>query len=116
MRKFRTFLETNKIFYMIEKTLNGDTFIDMIIDQPDLRKLLLKEKYNSLDYSKGLKELTALDSYDNSKYMKPIVETIPIGLKRGSDCLRIVCDKHYGEKLNKVSHVIMNYYYNHPKQ
>ena len=107
MSRFRTFLEMHKIFYMVERTFDGNTFIDMIIDDPKLRELLLNENYNTLDYGSGVKELTVMNSYDTSKYMKPIV-TIPTG--RSTSCLRIVCDDHYASKINKASHIIMNYH------
>lgn len=107
LSRFRTFLEMHKIFYMVEKTFDGNTFIDMIIEEPKLRELLLNEEHNTLDYGSGLEELTVLNAYDNSKYMKPIV-TVPTN--RGTNCLRIVCDKHYAAKINKASHIIMNYH------
>ena len=110
LSRFRTFLEMHKIFYMVEQTLNGDTFIDLVIEQSDLRQQLLSERHNTLDYGSGLEELTILNAYNNSKYMKPIA-IIPEG--RGSNCLRIVCDKHYASKINKASHIIMNYHSEH---
>lgn len=110
LSRFRTFLEMHKIFYMVEKTLGGDTFVDMVIDDSKLRELLLAEEHNTLDYEHGLDELTALNAYDNSKYMKPIC-VVPTG--RGDDCVRIVCDRHYASKINKASHIIMNYHSEH---
>lgn len=106
LSKFRTFLEMHKIFYMVEKTFNGDTFIDMVIDEPDLRQLLLSEESNTLNYEDGLNDLTAINGYDTSKYMKPIC-IIPPG--RGANCVRIVCDDHYAARINKAGHIIMNY-------
>lgn len=105
----------HKISYMIERTFDGNVFVDMIIDEPKLRHLLLSEKHNTLDYKTAHKMLSILDHYDNSKYIKPICEA-PSG--RGANCVRIVCDKTYASKINKVSHIIMNYHseYFNPKK
>ena len=110
LSRFRTFLEMHKIFYMVEQTFNGDIFVDMVIDQPELRQLLLSEGRNVLDYKTAHEKLNALNHYDNSKYIKPICE---VPSNRGANCIRIVCDNTYASKINKASHIIMNYHSEH---
>ena len=110
LSRFRTFLEMHKIFYMVEQTFDGNVFVDMVIDEPKLRQILLSEQHNTLDYETAHKTLSALDHYDNSEYIKPICE-VPSG--RGANCVRIVCDKTYASKINKASHIIMNYHSEH---
>ena len=100
----------HKIFYMMERTFDGKTHIDMIIDDPDLRKLLLDQEYSSLSYEDGLNGITEANAYDISKYMKPIVSCPS---ERSENCLRIDCDRHYAAKVNKASHIIMNYHSEH---
>ena len=110
LSRFRTFLEMHKIFYMIERTFDGNIFVDMIIDQHELRQLLLSEGHNTLDHNTAHRELNIQNNYDNSEYIKPICE-IPSG--RGANCIRIVCDETYASKINKASHIIMNYHSEH---
>lgn len=111
LNKFRQFLEMHKIFHMVERTLDGKTYVDMIIDDPNLRASLLKEKYSSLDLEDGLSELSSENIYNRAKYMKPIV-CKPKG--RSENCLRINCDKHYASKINKAGCIIMNYHSKNP--
>jgi len=82
----------------------------MIIEDDELRHLLLDCNYNSLNYEDGLQELTVDNRYDTSKYIKPIAS---IPENRSSKCVRIICDDHYAIKVNKASHIIMNYHSKH---
>lgn len=104
VNSFKSFLDMHKVFYMHEIPIDGKSFIDMVIDDNDLKNDLLSLTY-TLDTDESIGEC-AKHNLTTSERLVPCV-TRPEG--RSENTVRIILDEYYATKINKIAHAIMSH-------
>lgn len=104
VNSFKRFLDHHEIFYMHEIDMDGKKFIDMVIDDNDLRDELLSLTYN-LNTDESIEECSKHNFDTSSRLAKCVAKSDG----RGDTCIRLVLDEYYACKINKVGHVILSH-------